>query len=113
MLFLDRTAPSPDDSAPSSAPGGRGSTSSPALSPTSPRRGGAPPGVLDEVPGGRGAGGGLGEAGRSSSNLAISGSHLYLAGGAGGKEPTPSIASDISNPYAVQELQQRLHQLHK
>ncbi|KAK1879295.1 Extended synaptotagmin-2, partial [Dissostichus eleginoides] len=32
----------------------------------------------------------------------------YLAGG---KEPTPSIASDISNPYATQELQQRLAQL--
>uniref|UniRef100_A0A3B4XC50 Extended synaptotagmin 2 n=1 Tax=Seriola lalandi dorsalis TaxID=1841481 RepID=A0A3B4XC50_SERLL len=45
---------------------------------------------------------------RSTSNLAISGSQQYLAGG---KEPTPSIASDISNPYATQELQQRLHQL--
>lgn len=38
----------------------------------------------------------------------ISGSQQYLAGG---KEPTPSIASDISNPYAAQELQQRLQQL--
>ncbi|XP_063048979.1 extended synaptotagmin-2-like isoform X2 [Engraulis encrasicolus] len=27
------------------------------------------------------------------------------------KEPTPSIASDISNPYAAQELKQRLEQL--
>uniref|UniRef100_A0A665XEI9 Extended synaptotagmin-2-like n=1 Tax=Echeneis naucrates TaxID=173247 RepID=A0A665XEI9_ECHNA len=45
---------------------------------------------------------------KSTSNLAISGSQLYLAGG---KEPTPSIASDISSPYATQELQQRLHQL--
>ncbi|KAG7234179.1 hypothetical protein INR49_005534 [Caranx melampygus] len=44
----------------------------------------------------------------STSNLAIS-APQYLAGG---KEPTPSIASDISNPYATQELQQRLHQLH-
>uniref|UniRef100_A0A8C5BSU2 Extended synaptotagmin-like protein 2a n=1 Tax=Gadus morhua TaxID=8049 RepID=A0A8C5BSU2_GADMO len=87
VLSLDRTAPSPDDSAPSSVQGGKGTASR------------------------RGAGRGLGEAGRSSSNLAISGSHLYLAGGAGGKEPTPSIASDISNPYAEQELRQRLHQL--
>uniref|UniRef100_A0A7N8X693 Extended synaptotagmin-like protein 2a n=1 Tax=Mastacembelus armatus TaxID=205130 RepID=A0A7N8X693_9TELE len=61
--------------------------------------------------GGRGGGGGgrsLAEAGKSTSNLAISGSQQYLAGG---KEPTPSIASDISNPYAAQELQQRLQQL--
>ncbi|XP_063741515.1 extended synaptotagmin-2-A isoform X1 [Eleginops maclovinus] len=57
---------------------------------------------------GGGVGGGLAQSGRSSSNLAISGSQLYLAGG---KEPTPSIASDISNPYAAQELQQRLAQL--
>uniref|UniRef100_A0A8C4IJW6 Extended synaptotagmin-2 n=1 Tax=Dicentrarchus labrax TaxID=13489 RepID=A0A8C4IJW6_DICLA len=48
------------------------------------------------------------KAGRSTSNLAISGSQQYLAGG---KEPTPSIASDISNPYAAQELQLRLQQL--
>ncbi|XP_053186791.1 extended synaptotagmin-2-like [Scomber japonicus] len=65
--------------------------------------------------GGGGAGGGAGggghslaETGRSHSNLAISGSLQHLAGG---KEPTPSIASDISNPYAAQELQQRLQQL--
>ncbi|XP_038573212.1 extended synaptotagmin-2-like isoform X2 [Micropterus salmoides] len=55
-----------------------------------------------------GAGRGLAETGRSTSNLAISGSQQFLAGG---KEPTPSIASDISNPYATQELQLRLHQL--
>ncbi|KAL3055668.1 hypothetical protein OYC64_018361 [Pagothenia borchgrevinki] len=55
-----------------------------------------------------GRGGGLALSGRSSSNLAISGSQQYLAGG---KELTPSIASDISNPYATQELQQRLAQL--
>ncbi|XP_067462791.1 extended synaptotagmin-2-A isoform X2 [Thunnus thynnus] len=58
--------------------------------------------------GGGGGGQGLAESGRSTSNLAISGSQQYLAGG---KEPTPSIASDISNPYAAQELQQRLQQL--
>ncbi|XP_041848463.1 extended synaptotagmin-2-like isoform X2 [Melanotaenia boesemani] len=50
----------------------------------------------------------LAETGRSSSNLAISGSQQFLAGG---KEPTPSIASDISNPYSAQELKQRLQQL--
>ncbi len=59
---------------------------------------------------GHGGGHGLAETGRSTSNLAISGSQQYLAGG---KEPTPSIASDISNPYAAQELQLRLQQLQK
>ncbi|XP_031726491.1 extended synaptotagmin-2 isoform X3 [Anarrhichthys ocellatus] len=58
--------------------------------------------------GGGGGGRGLADTGRSTSNLAISGSQQYLAGG---KEPTPSIASDISNPYAAQELQQRLQLL--
>ncbi|XP_034410900.1 extended synaptotagmin-2 isoform X2 [Cyclopterus lumpus] len=65
---------------------------------------------LGQGGGGRGGAGGraLGDTGRSTSNLTISGSQQYLAGG---KEPTPSIASDISNPYAAQELQQRLQQL--
>ncbi|XP_056276258.1 extended synaptotagmin-2 isoform X2 [Pseudoliparis swirei] len=71
-----------------------------------------PPGSSDLGPGGGrggGAGGrGLGDSGRSTSNLTISGSQQHLAGG---KEPTPSIASDISNPCAAQELQQRLQQL--
>lgn len=58
----------------------------------------------------KGGRGGLAENGRSTSNLALSGSQLYLADG---KESTPSIASDISNPYATQELQQRLQQLYK
>ncbi|KAM9349767.1 extended synaptotagmin-2 [Symphorus nematophorus] len=67
------------------------------------------PGSTDLGQGGGGGGSqGLAEAGRSTSNLAISGSQQYLAGG---KEPTPSIASDISNPYAAQELQMRLQQL--
>lgn len=57
-----------------------------------------------------GQGDGLLDSGRSTSNLAISGSQQHLAGN---KEPTPSIASDISNPYAAQELQLRLQQLHK
>ncbi|XP_076837231.1 extended synaptotagmin-2-B isoform X2 [Brachyhypopomus gauderio] len=50
----------------------------------------------------------LSEIRRSSSNLAVSGSQLHL----NSKEPTPSIASDISNPYATQELQHRLQELH-
>nr|XP_046263667.1 extended synaptotagmin-2-like isoform X2 [Scatophagus argus] len=61
--------------------------------------------------GGGGVGGGdqsLAQTGRSTSNLAISDFQQQLAGG---KEPTPSIASDISNPYAAQELQLRLQQL--
>ncbi|XP_060939896.1 extended synaptotagmin-2 [Limanda limanda] len=67
------------------------------------------PGSTDLGQGGAERGGrSLADSGRSSSNLAISGSQQYLAGG---KEPTPSIASDISNPYATQELQQRLTQL--
>lgn len=70
------------------------------------------PGSMDLGQGGGGGGGGhsLAETGRSTSNLAISGSQQYLAGG---KEPTPSIASDISNPFAVQELQTRIQQLQK
>ncbi|XP_028282802.1 extended synaptotagmin-2 isoform X2 [Parambassis ranga] len=63
---------------------------------------------LGQSGGGGGGGNSLAESGRSTSNLAISGSQQYLDGG---KEPTPSIASDISNPYATQELQQRLQQL--
>ncbi|KAG7269251.1 hypothetical protein CRUP_024174 [Coryphaenoides rupestris] len=123
VLSLETPASSPTDSAPSSVQVRKGSTASATLGPASPRSPAANPprsaslsepeevlGGPDQGQGGRGAG--LGEAGRSSSNLAISGSHQYLAGGPGGKEPTPSIASDISNPYAVQELQQRLHQLH-
>ncbi|XP_059201238.1 extended synaptotagmin-2-A-like isoform X2 [Centropristis striata] len=66
------------------------------------------PGSTDYGQGGGRGGQSLAETGRSTSNLAISGSQQYLAGG---KEPTPSIASDISNPYAAQELQQRLQQL--
>ncbi|KPP69623.1 extended synaptotagmin-2-B-like, partial [Scleropages formosus] len=51
----------------------------------------------------------LADVGRSTSSLAVSGSQQQLAA----KEPTPSIASDISNPFATQELQQRLRQLQK
>ncbi|XP_072296642.1 extended synaptotagmin-2-like isoform X2 [Eucyclogobius newberryi] len=53
--------------------------------------------------------GGLEQRSFTQSSLTISGSQQQLAGG---KEPTPSIASDISNPYATQELQYRLSQIH-
>ncbi|KAM6168948.1 extended synaptotagmin-2 isoform 2-T2 [Erethizon dorsatum] len=43
--------------------------------------------------------------GRSTSSLLASPSHVSI------KEPTPSIASDISLPIATQELRQRLRQL--
>lgn len=49
----------------------------------------------------------LAKSGRSTSNLAISGSLLNL----NHKEPTPSIASDISNPSTTQELQRTIQQL--
>ncbi|XP_016303799.1 extended synaptotagmin-2-like isoform X2 [Sinocyclocheilus anshuiensis] len=49
----------------------------------------------------------LAKSGRSTSNLAISGSELHL----NSKEPTPSIASDISNPSTAQELQKTIHRL--
>ncbi|XP_014852211.1 PREDICTED: extended synaptotagmin-2-like isoform X2 [Poecilia mexicana] len=64
---------------------------------------------LEQAGVGGGAGGqSLAETGKSKSYLAISGSQQFLNGG---KEPTPSIASDISNPYSAQELHQRLQQL--
>uniref|UniRef100_A0A3P9B6U4 Extended synaptotagmin 2 n=1 Tax=Maylandia zebra TaxID=106582 RepID=A0A3P9B6U4_9CICH len=93
------------------------STPRPSISSESPK----PPASTSDIPrsssvmdfgqdGSVGGGGkSLAETGRSTSNLAISGSQQYLASG---KEPTPSIASDISNPYAAQELQQRLEQFH-
>ncbi|XP_035284749.1 extended synaptotagmin-2-like isoform X2 [Anguilla anguilla] len=49
----------------------------------------------------------LAESSFSASNRALSGSQRHLAH----KESTHSLASDISNPLATQELQQRLHQL--
>ncbi|XP_073704614.1 extended synaptotagmin-2 isoform X2 [Garra rufa] len=49
----------------------------------------------------------LTKSGRSTSNLAISGSNLHLYN----KELTPSIASDISNPSTTQELQRTIQQL--
>ncbi|XP_068422649.1 extended synaptotagmin-2 isoform X2 [Clinocottus analis] len=134
VLCLDQPPSSPSGSAPASVPLNRNrpaadSTPRSSVSSETP----APPGSAHDVPrsssvsaqdmlnrrreadlaGGRGGGGGgggrgLADTGRSTSNLTISGSQQHLAGG---KEPTPSIASDISNPYAAQELQQRLQQL--
>ncbi|TRY66346.1 hypothetical protein DNTS_024336 [Danionella cerebrum] len=46
------------------------------------------------------------KSGRSRSNLALSGSELFL-----NKEQTPSIASDISNPNSALELQRTIQQL--
>ncbi|XP_072268710.1 extended synaptotagmin-2 isoform X2 [Pyxicephalus adspersus] len=50
------------------------------------------------------------ELNKSSSNLSGS-SFTYSPSHASSKEPTPSIASDISLPIATQELRQRLRQL--
>uniref|UniRef100_A0A668AKW6 Extended synaptotagmin 2 n=1 Tax=Myripristis murdjan TaxID=586833 RepID=A0A668AKW6_9TELE len=106
VLCLDKSASSSSDSTPSTVQVRKASTSNPSPTPRpsvssdSPQ----PPASAPDIPRG------LADAGRSTSNLAISGSQQYLAG-IGGKEPTPSIASDISNPYAAQELQQRLRQL--
>lgn len=50
----------------------------------------------------------LAKSGKSMSNLAISGSNLHL----NSKEQTPSIASDISNLAATQELQKTIQHLH-
>ncbi|XP_038149487.1 extended synaptotagmin-2 isoform X2 [Cyprinodon tularosa] len=63
---------------------------------------------LEQAGYGRGVGQSLAETGKSMSYLAISGSQQLLDGG---KEPTPSIASDISNPFAAQELEQKIQQL--
>ncbi|XP_065122451.1 extended synaptotagmin-2 isoform X1 [Paramisgurnus dabryanus] len=50
----------------------------------------------------------LTKSGQSASNLAISGSQLHL----NSKEPTPSIASDVSNPSTALELQRTIQMLH-
>ncbi|CAJ1072987.1 extended synaptotagmin-2-A isoform X1 [Xyrichtys novacula] len=138
VLCLDKNASVPSDSTPSSVQVRKGSSSNAASRPSVSSDSQKPPSSTSDIPRsasvsaqdvlhrqkdasdpyrspgstdfGQGAGGGqsLADNGRSTSNLAISGSQQYLAGG---KEPTPSIASDISNPYAAQELQLRLQQL--
>uniref|UniRef100_A0A7N8XGC7 Extended synaptotagmin-like protein 2a n=1 Tax=Mastacembelus armatus TaxID=205130 RepID=A0A7N8XGC7_9TELE len=129
VLCLDDKASSPSDSAPSSVQIRKASSTNPIPRPSGSSDSSKPPSSTSDVPRSvsastqdllkrqreeellRSPGStdlGQREAGKSTSNLAISGSQQYLAGG---KEPTPSIASDISNPYAAQELQQRLQQL--
>uniref|UniRef100_A0A671Z2S6 Extended synaptotagmin 2 n=1 Tax=Sparus aurata TaxID=8175 RepID=A0A671Z2S6_SPAAU len=106
VLCLDKDTSSPSDTTPSSVQVRKPSSSStprPSVSSDSSK----PPSSSQDIP--RSASVSAQDLlNRSTSNLAISGSQQYLAGG---KEPTPSIASDISNPYAVQELQTRIQQL--
>ncbi|XP_023118922.2 extended synaptotagmin-2-like isoform X4 [Amphiprion ocellaris] len=140
VLCLDKDSSSSSNSTPSSVQVRKSSSSNPTPRPSVSSESPKPPSSTSDIPrsasvsaqdllnrrreaedsarsagstdlgsGGGGCGGqSLAETGRSTSNLAISGSQQYLAGG---KEPTPSIASDISNPYAAQELQHRLQQL--
>ncbi|XP_036987797.2 extended synaptotagmin-2 isoform X2 [Artibeus jamaicensis] len=82
--------------------------SSPA--PSTPVIGGAlKPGLEERAPPAEASPQGPWDLGRSSSSLQVgatcSPSHVFV------KEPTPSIASDISLPIATQELRQRLRQL--
>uniref|UniRef100_A0A3P8N7M3 Extended synaptotagmin-like protein 2a n=1 Tax=Astatotilapia calliptera TaxID=8154 RepID=A0A3P8N7M3_ASTCA len=113
VLSLDKGTSTASNSTPSSVQVRKSessnSTPRPSISSESPK----PPASTSDIPRSSsvvgGGGKSLAETGRSTSNLAISGSQQYLASG---KEPTPSIASDISNPYAAQELQQRLEQFH-
>ncbi|XP_078199423.1 extended synaptotagmin-2 isoform X6 [Callithrix jacchus] len=69
--------------------------------------GGDKPGVEEKAPPPEAGPQGLQDLGRSSSSLLGSPGHISV------KEPTPSIASDISLPIATQELRQRLRQLEK
>uniref|UniRef100_UPI0037E76CB4 extended synaptotagmin-2-A-like isoform X2 n=1 Tax=Semicossyphus pulcher TaxID=241346 RepID=UPI0037E76CB4 len=137
VLCLDKNPSLSSDSTPSSVQVRKGSSSNPTPQPSASSDSPKPRSSTSDIPrsasvsaqdllnrrreaddpfrspgstqgGGGGGGQGLADSGRSTSNLAISGSQQYLAGG---KEPTPSIASDISNPYAAQELQLRLQQL--
>uniref|UniRef100_A0A3P8SWQ0 Extended synaptotagmin 2 n=1 Tax=Amphiprion percula TaxID=161767 RepID=A0A3P8SWQ0_AMPPE len=140
VLCLDKDSSSSSNSTPSSVQVRKSSSSNPTPRPSVSSESPKPPSSTSDIPrsasvsaqdllnrrreaegsarsagstdlgsgGGGGGGQSLAETGRSTSNLAISGSQQYLAGG---KEPTPSIASDISNPYAAQELQHRLQQL--
>ncbi|XP_045693734.1 extended synaptotagmin-2 isoform X2 [Phyllostomus hastatus] len=78
--------------------------------PSTPIIGGAArPGLEDRAPPAEASPQGPRDLGRSSSSLQVgatgSPSHMFV------KEPTPSIASDISLPIATQELRQRLRQL--
>ncbi|KAK7944630.1 hypothetical protein WMY93_000358 [Mugilogobius chulae] len=109
-----KDAPSSSDSAPSSVQVRKSSSSStprPSISSDSGlKTPSQPPGVRSASVSAQdqGLNGGLQKKPFTQSNLSISGSQQLLPGG---KEPTPSIASDISNPSAAQELQYRLSQL--
>uniref|UniRef100_A0A8C6LRF9 Extended synaptotagmin 2 n=1 Tax=Nothobranchius furzeri TaxID=105023 RepID=A0A8C6LRF9_NOTFU len=117
VLYLGKDTSVPPNSAPSSVQVRKFSSSNAAPHPSVSSESPKPPSAISEFPRPTPAPAqdilnrkkeSLAETGRSTSNLNILGSQLYLAGG---KESTPSIASDISNPYAAQELQQRLQQL--
>uniref|UniRef100_A0A7N6BDU2 Extended synaptotagmin-like protein 2a n=1 Tax=Anabas testudineus TaxID=64144 RepID=A0A7N6BDU2_ANATE len=120
VLCLDKNPSSPSDPTPSSVQVRKASSSNPIPQPSVSSEVPKPPSSTAEIPRSatvsaqdmlkrqKQAEQPLKSTGRSTSNLTITGSQQYLAGG---KEPTPSIASDISNPYAAQELQQRLQHL--
>ncbi|XP_073915949.1 extended synaptotagmin-2 isoform X3 [Castor canadensis] len=83
-----------------------GSTGGSSVTPSTPVIGGRDePGVEEKAQPPEASPPGQHDLGRSSSNLLASPSHVSA------KEPTPSIASDISLPIATQELRQRLRQL--
>ncbi|KAM7121479.1 extended synaptotagmin-2 isoform 1-T1 [Molossus nigricans] len=90
----------------SASPGAGDSSPAPSTPVTG---GGAKPGVEERAQPGEASPQGPRDLGRSSSSLqtgaTYSPSHIFV------KEPTPSIASDISLPIATQELRQRLRQL--
>uniref|UniRef100_A0A8I5MZC3 Extended synaptotagmin-2 n=1 Tax=Papio anubis TaxID=9555 RepID=A0A8I5MZC3_PAPAN len=88
----------------SGSPGPGGSNTAP----STPVMGGSDkPGVEEKAQPPEAGPQGLHDLGRSSSSLLASPGHISA------KEPTPSIASDISLPIATQELRQRLRQLEK
>uniref|UniRef100_A0A8C6WVL7 Extended synaptotagmin-like protein 2a n=1 Tax=Neogobius melanostomus TaxID=47308 RepID=A0A8C6WVL7_9GOBI len=113
ILSVDKDSGS--DPAPSSVPISKSSSSStprPSISSDSALKTSSVSDTQDQTPRTPGAvsnGGDVFGMGLSQSNLNIAGSQLHLPGG---KEPTPSIASDISNPLAEQELWNRVSQLH-
>uniref|UniRef100_A0A3Q2PTX4 Extended synaptotagmin 2 n=1 Tax=Fundulus heteroclitus TaxID=8078 RepID=A0A3Q2PTX4_FUNHE len=118
VLSLEKDASSPTDSNPSSVQVRKSSSATPTPRPSVSSESSKPPSNPSEVPRStersaqdllnkrkESEGKSLAETGKSMSYLAISGSQQLLNSG---KEPTPSIASDISSPEAVQELHQRL-----
>ncbi|XP_058433536.1 extended synaptotagmin-2 isoform X2 [Marmota monax] len=86
----------------SASPGTSGSSTAPSTPVTG---GGDKPGVEEKTQPPEASPVAQRDLGRSSSSLLASPSHMSV------KEPTPSIASDISLPIATQELRQRLRQL--